>query len=99
MPQSTYSTAEVDQKLADVLGAARAADITPEQVQAAATAAVAKAIAALPAPVSGLTVAQVQKLIDDAIAKALVSLPRTYVGPTMPKDAPDGSLLLVPRNA
>lgn len=96
MPQSTYSTAEVDQKLADTLAAAKAADVTLDQVQAAATAAAAKAVAALPPPVAGLTAAQVQKLIDDAVAKALVSMPRTYIGTEFPPTAPDESILLVP---
>ena len=100
MPQQMYTQAEVDQKLTDALAAAKAADITHAQVQAAAsaaaTAAVAKAIAALPAPTGGLTTDQVQKLIDAAIAKALVSMPRTYIGTSFPPTAPDESILLVP---
>lgn len=115
MPQSTYSTAEVDQKIADALATMNAAytkamaaiaaipapapGLTAAQVQAIVASEVAKAIAALPAA-AGITLAQVQSVVDAAITKAVATIiPRTYIGPTMPPDAPPGSILLVPKNA
>lgn len=86
MSAVVYTQAEVDQKVADALATAKAADITPAQVQAAAVAAAAQAVATMPAPSAGLTATQVQALIDASLAKAVA------VGTTRPANPVQGTV-------